>query len=204
MPHWVHDVGSFSLVLAISAAARGLHRGVERGRPRLRHMHAARNPRCHFAAYSTPREVYDSKIIPAFQVDVEGRDRRRAAVLRVLHRLDDPSPERGERVRRRCRGSVARARRRQIVRRRSDHPRLDRSARQGHGLELGRRVRRPARQPEGLQDWNDLAAAGRRGPHARPRTERRRSVEPRVPVGLGAARRRAGHQQGRRGRRDDV
>ena len=36
------------------------------------------------------------------------------------------------------------------------HPRLDRHHRQRHGLHLGRRLRRPARQPQATPSWDDL------------------------------------------------
>ena len=41
-------------------------------------------PTLTFAAYSTPREVYDAKIIPAFKAMWEGQDRRRAAVSNTV------------------------------------------------------------------------------------------------------------------------
>ena len=56
--------------------------------------------------------------------------------------------------------------------------------------------------PLGIKDWNDLAV-GRRDPDAGPRVERRRALEPRVPVGRGPARLRR-RDEGRHGRRDDA
>ncbi len=42
--------------------------------------------------------------------------------------------------------------------------------------------------PTGIEDWDDLAPARRRGADPRPRLERRRALEPRVRLGCGAPR----------------
>ena len=84
----------------------------------------------------------------------------------------------------RRRGALARARRATDRGRRPDHARLDRGARRGHGLDLGRRLRRPTRQPEGHQGLERPRAAGPRDPDARPGPERRRPVEHRVACGV--------------------
>jgi ABC-type sulfate transport system substrate-binding protein len=67
-------------------------------------------PTLTFAAYSTPREVYDAKIIPAFKA--MWKDKTGV----------EPRPERRQRLGRRRRRPVARSRRPDDPGRRPDHP----------------------------------------------------------------------------------
>ena len=123
------------------------------------------------------------------QVQVEGRAQRPGGHLPgVLRRLDAPGQPRRQRLRGRRRRAVARARRGPDRRRRTDHPRLDDRGRRRHGHDLGGRLRRASRQPVGDQGLERPDQARRGGPDARPGIERRRALEPRLGLGLGAPR----------------
>ncbi len=75
--------------------------------------------------------------------------------------------------------------------------------RRRHGVDVGRGVRRPSRQPQGIEDFDDLARRGCRGPHAGPGIERRCAVEHRRGLRRGDARSCRRHR-GRRGRGADA
>ena len=134
---------------------------------------AAKDVRLSLVAYSTPREAY-GKLIPAFQKTPEGDgvtftqsygasgDQARAvkAGLKADIVALSLAPDVDELVQ-------GRARRRQV----------EPAVVQGHRPRLGRRVRRPRRQPEEDQDLGRPAQAGRLGDHAEPVHLRRRTLE---------------------------
>ena len=124
-------------------------------------------------AYSTPREAY-AKLIPMFQKTAGRQGRRLHAVLRLLRRAD----ARGQgRARGRHRRALARSRRRRARRREPRRREVEEAVLQGHGHELGRRLRRARRQPEEDQELERPPPAGRRGRHAEPVHLGRRALE---------------------------
>ena len=107
----------------------------------------AETPVINFAAYSTPREVY-GKIIPAFVSQwKEDHDDQNVIFQESYAGSTTQAANIIARLRGRRRGAVPRTRRRPDRRRRPDHARLDRRDRRRDGLDVGRRVRRPPRQP---------------------------------------------------------
>ena len=143
-PAAIAALSSLLIVLALSAC------GSERSRSAAAPTCNARprQPVINFAAYSTPREAY-GKIIPAFvsqwkedhddqnvifQESYAGSTTQAANVV-AGYEADVVALSLGPDVR-------------ADRRRRPDHPRLAGRARRGHGLDLGRGLRRPSRQPE--------------------------------------------------------
>ena len=160
------------------------------------------SPTITFLAYSTPQEVYDAKIIPAFKS--MWKDEHDGQIVNFLESYG-PSTTQAQNV---VNGQPA------DVVALSLAPDVDTIEQAGlithdwtdapdGGMVSSSVVVFDVRpgNPKGIKDWNDLAEARHPGPHARPRPERRRALEPRVHVGLRAPRRRARHHEERRVRR---
>ena len=171
MPRWFSRRLVPAAVVRLGPRARRVHvLDVERRRSGRRcTCTPAGDPTLTFAAYSTPREVYDAKIIPAFKAMWKDK----TGVEPQFFESYTGSTTQAQNV---VNGSGADVVALSLApdvrhdrRRRPDHARLDPGARRGHGLELGRRLRRAARQPEGHQGLERPRAAGHRGPDARPR-----------------------------------
>ena len=147
-------------------------------------MHAVASPRfINFVAYSTPREVYDAKILPAF--------------VKLWKAEHDQTIQFTESYA----GSTTQAQ--NVVNGQpADVVALslapDVQTIQDAGLITHDWTQAPdggmvsssvvvfdvrPDNPKGIKDWNDLADARRAGPDARPGAERRRPVEPRRPCG---------------------
>ena len=156
-----------------------------------------------FAAYSTPREVYDAKIIPAFKAMWKDQ----TGVEPQFFESYTGSTTQAQNV---VNGSGADVVALSLA---PDVQTIDDAGLITHdwtsapdkGMVSSSVVVFDVRpgNPKGIANWNDLATLRHRAAHARPGPERRRPVEPHLAVGLRDPRRRAGDQQGRRGRRDD-
>ena len=161
----------------------------------------AETPVINFAAYSTPREAY-GKIIPAFVSQWKEEHNDQNVIFQESYAGSTTQAANVDRrLRSRRRGALARPRRG----RRSSTPASPLHAwttRPTSGMVSTSVVVFDVRpgNPNGYRGLGRPRRRRHRGPDARPRLERWRALEPRVPVGLGPARlRRRG--QGRQGRR---
>ena len=142
-------------------------------------------------AYSTPREVYE-ELIPLVP-GRPGRARGSTSSSRTARRASRAAPSRPA-----FRPTTSRFSLEPDITRLVDAGLVaagwNAGRVQGHGLRLGRRLRRPQGQPEGHQDVGRPGPRRHRGDHAQPVHVRRRPLEPHGGVRRPA---RAGQDRGR-------
>ena len=162
---------SLALAAALGLVAAGRSR--PRPAPTPRHPPRSADTELSLVAYSTPREAY-GKLIPLFQKTPQGEDvgftqsygasGEQARAVKAGLNADivalSLAPDVDELVKA---GLVDANWKKQSL--------------QGHGHELGRRLRRARRQPEEDQELGRPAPARRRGRHAEPVHLRRRALE---------------------------